>query len=79
MDINNRNIYKSMNFNIKDLENISKDLRCDALKMIHIAKSGHPGGLLSSAKIITALYFHFLKVDPKTPKWPLRDMPYHQR
>ena len=35
---------KAINLNIKDLEDISSDLRCDVFKMIHIAKSGHPGG-----------------------------------
>jgi transketolase len=37
------------------------------------AKSGHPGGSLSAADIITALYFHHLRHDPKNPKWEGRD------
>ncbi len=35
--------------------------------------SGHPGGSLSSVDILTALYFHVLRYDPKKPTWPERD------
>src|SRR5439155_189848 len=34
---------------------------------------GHPGGSMSAADIVTALYFHVLRVDPKNPTWPDRD------
>lgn len=37
------------------------------------AKSGHPGGSLSAADIITALFFYKMHYDPKNPKWPERD------
>ena len=37
------------------------------------AKSGHPGGSLSAADIITYLYFREMKVDPKNPQWEDRD------
>ena len=37
------------------------------------AKSGHPGGSLSAADIITYLYFKEMRVDPKNPKWEDRD------
>ncbi len=56
-----------------ELEDIAKQLRKTALTMIHAAKSGHPGGSLSAADIMTALYFHELKLDPEHPKWPERD------
>ncbi len=36
-------------------------------------KSGHPGGSLSAAEIITALFFYKMRYDPKNPKWPERD------
>jgi len=55
------------------LKNIAKQLRIDALTMIHTAKSGHPGGSLSAADIIAVLYFHFLNIDPKNPRWENRD------
>jgi transketolase len=41
--------------------------------MTTTASSGHPGGSLSSTDIITALYFHKLRHDPKNPQWPDRD------
>jgi transketolase len=41
--------------------------------MIYIAQSGHPGGALSAADIVTALYFDLMKLDPPDPHWPDRD------
>ena len=41
----------------KAFNNISKIIRKDILQMIHYAGSGHPGGALSSADIVTTLYF----------------------
>ncbi|MBQ1441431.1 MAG: transketolase, partial [Clostridia bacterium] len=37
------------------------------------AKSGHPGGSLSAADVITYLYFREMKVDPANPQWADRD------
>ena len=48
-------------------------IRRDIIKMLGITVSGHPGGSLSATDILTLLYFHFLKHDPKNPKWPDRD------
>ena len=48
-------------------------IRRDIIKMLGIAGSGHPGGSLSATDILTLLYFHFMKHDPKNPKWPDRD------
>ena len=39
----------------------------------HAAKSGHPGGSLSSVELLTYLYFKEMKIDPKNPKWEERD------
>ncbi len=55
------------------LEEISRQLRVESLKMIHRRGAGHPGGALSAAEIITALYFHVLRIDPANPKWEARD------
>lgn len=63
----------STNLSIKDLENIANELRCDVLEMIYLAKSGHPGGSLSAADIVTTLYFKIMNIDPKNPNWPDRD------
>ena len=41
--------------------------------MLAKAGSGHPGGSLSAADLITALYFSVLRHDPKNPSWPDRD------
>ena len=48
-------------------------LRLDALEMIHTRGQGHPGGSLSIAEIIAALFFHHLRIDPNNPSWPERD------
>jgi len=48
-------------------------IRRDIIKMIALAGSGHPGGSLSAADIVTALYFKILRHDPRVPDWPLRD------
>ncbi len=48
-------------------------IRINALKAIHAAKSGHPGGSLSSADILATLYFGELNIDPKNPKMADRD------
>lgn len=55
------------------LEETAKELRKTALTMIHAAKSGHPGGSLSAADIMTALYFNEMNLDPRNPKWTERD------
>ena len=57
-----------------DLTRVTTDLRCDILRMIAEAKSGHPGGSLSCTDILTSLYFGgVLKHDPKNPKMEGRD------
>ncbi|UNC90772.1 transketolase [Candidatus Contubernalis alkaliaceticus] len=48
-------------------------LRKNILRMIGEAGSGHPGGSLSAADILTVLYFKVLKVDPDNPRDPDRD------
>ncbi len=48
-------------------------VRRHIVEMTCAAGSGHPGGSLSSAEILTALYFRVLKHDPKRPDWEGRD------
>ena len=48
-------------------------VRLLAMDMVHTAASGHIGGSLSVADILTDLYFSILRVDPKNPKDPERD------
>lgn len=51
----------------------ANELRQDVIRMTCAAGSGHPGGSLGAADLITALYFHALRVDPENPRWPSRD------
>lgn len=48
-------------------------VRIGIIEAVYSAKSGHPGGSLSIADILTYLYFHQMKIDPKNPKWEDRD------
>jgi transketolase len=57
----------------QELRTHARDLRVWCLKMIHKAASGHPGGSLSLAEIVTAFYFKILKHDPQKPNWKERD------
>ena len=57
----------------QELDKKARIIRRHIVEMIAEAGSGHPGGSLSSADILTALYFHVMKVDPQNPKWSERD------
>nr|WP_330403804.1 transketolase [Mogibacterium diversum] len=59
--------------NYAELAEKARKIRINALKAIHAAKSGHPGGSLSSADILATLYFGELNIDPKNPKMADRD------
>jgi transketolase len=48
-------------------------IRRDVFSMIFESGEGHPGAALSCADIITALFFHVMRVDPQNPDWPQRD------
>jgi transketolase len=61
------------NLSTPELREMAKKLRRHVITMIARAGSGHPGGSLSAADIITALYFRVLRHDPKDPQWPERD------
>ena len=56
-----------------DLELMAKQLRRHVIKMIATAGSGHPGGSLSAADIVTALYFNVMRHNPEDPQWLARD------
>jgi transketolase len=58
---------------IKELKKIANEIRKESIIMTHRAQSGHPGGSLSEADILVALYFYKLKIDPKEPHWDNRD------
>lgn len=58
---------------IKFLEGKANDIRKDVIRMICAAKAGHPGGSLSAADIVAALYFFVMNIDPTRPRWEERD------
>lgn len=50
---------------IEELQRISSQVRRDIVRMVTCAKSGHPGGSMSSADFLTALYFVVMKHNPQ--------------
>ena len=55
------------------LQKLACQVRMGIIEGVYHAKSGHPGGSLSSADVFTYLYFKELHVDPANPKWEDRD------
>jgi transketolase len=58
---------------VERLTGIARELRIADLETIAEAGSGHPGGTLSAADMIAALFFHKLRLRPQEPLWPERD------
>jgi transketolase len=58
---------------VKRLEEEARELRITDIKMLIEAGSGHPGGTLSAADMIAALYFDRMRIRPQEPHWPDRD------
>jgi transketolase len=56
-----------------DLSRRANEYRIQVLRMVYGRKSGHIGGAFSIAEILTALYFHQLRLDPANPTWEERD------
>jgi len=59
--------------NYEFLQKKAQTLRKYIVEMITEAGSGHPGGSLSAADIVSVLYFKEMRLDPQQPKWPDRD------
>ena len=57
----------------EQLEITACKVRMGIIEGVHSAKSGHPGGSLSVADILTYLYFVHMNIDPKNPKMENRD------
>lgn len=57
----------------RQLEKTACKVRMGIIEGVHSAKSGHPGGSLSCADILTYLYFDKMNIDPKNPKMENRD------
>ena len=56
-----------------ELKKIACKIRMGVIEGTHNAKSGHPGGSLSIADLLSYLYFEEMNVDPNNPKWDDRD------
>lgn len=59
--------------NIQELEKKAIEVRKGIIEAVYSGKSGHPGGSLSIADILTVLYFNEMNIDEKNPKWEDRD------
>ena len=58
---------------VKDISAKAQSFRMKVLEMVHDGQTGHIGGAFSIAEVVTSLYFHHMRVDPKRPEWPERD------
>ncbi len=61
------------NKRINELKIKSTLIRKHIIDEVYSAQSGHPGGSLSCADILTYLYFEEMSIDPKNTQWPDRD------
>lgn len=61
-------------FEKNELKKIAVKVRMGIIEGTFNAKSGHPGGSLSSADILTYLYFKEMKIDPENPRGENRDL-----
>lgn len=57
----------------KELQRIACKVRLGIIEGVYHAKSGHPGGSLSIADLLTYLYFAKMRIEPQNPKWEDRD------
>ncbi len=57
----------------KSLQNTAAKIRLGILEEVFSASSGHPGGSLSIADILSYLFFKEMRIDPKNPEWEDRD------
>ena len=64
---------KGPTLSVAEMGELAKRLRRHIVTMIATAGSGHPGGSLSAAEIVTVLYFKEMCHDPADPKWARRD------
>ncbi len=58
---------------LQHLSEMARRIRVGIIEGVHAAKSGHPGGSLSIADILSYLYFEELNIDPAHPEMPERD------
>jgi transketolase len=58
---------------ISKLQDIAKEIRCNIVRMLAAAGSGHTGGSLGLTDVFTSLYFNIINHRPQQPDWPDRD------
>ncbi len=58
---------------VNELKEIARRVRVGIIESTYNAKSGHPGGSLSVADILTVLYFNIMNIDSKNPTAKSRD------
>src|SRR5437879_10506233 len=58
---------------VERLTEETRQLRITDIRMLVKAGSGHPGGTLSAADMVAALYLHKMRLTPNEPDWPDRD------
>lgn len=58
---------------IQELKDKAKEMRRQIISMLGTCGSGHPGGSLSAADMVAALYFRVMRIDAANPRWPQRD------
>ncbi|HEX3029977.1 MAG TPA: transketolase [Clostridia bacterium] len=58
---------------LKELKKQAALIRKHIIDEVYSAASGHPGGSLSCADILTVLYFNEMRIDPQNPRWEDRD------
>ena len=56
-----------------DLERRARVIRRTVVDMVYGIGSGHPGGSLSATDLLSALFFHQMRLDPARPDWAERD------
>lgn len=59
--------------NISELKRLSAQVRIGIIEAVYSAQSGHPGGSLSIADVLTVLYFNEMNINPEEPKMEDRD------
>lgn len=58
---------------VEALQKIANNIRIEIIEELYSAGSGHPGGSLSCADILTVLYFNQMNINPQKPNSELRD------
>ena len=62
-----------LNYSVAQLQEMAHTIRVDIVESLYAAGSGHPGGSLSAAEMLSVLFFHEMNVDPENPHWEGRD------